>query len=135
MPFHFNATSNYRIGNSTKAAEYAKKHLLLREAIHAVLFFDHLWHDYNIVTGYMIAYNTFEIVLYQLNIGSTQEDSTPATLRLFIPTASHLPWISPALWMRLSSSVTPSPSLVDLHLQLYRAGYGGEDGVSYKLCH
>ena len=41
-----------RMENRDKAEEYRKKHSKLREAIHAVLHFDSLWHDYNIVTGY-----------------------------------------------------------------------------------
>jgi len=39
-----------RMERPSKAEEYAKKHSELREAIHAVLHFDNLWHDYNIVT-------------------------------------------------------------------------------------
>ena len=38
--------------NPTKSAEYERKYESLRDSIHAVLYSDNLWHDFNIVTRY-----------------------------------------------------------------------------------
>ena len=114
-----------RMENRDKAEEYTKKHSQLREAIHAVLHFDSLWHDYNIVTGYdwfFTVYNAFT-GCSMFNIASTlsdstQADSTRVTLPRFTPTVSHPP--STSNWLRLKSfnSTTPSLSLVGRPPQL-----------------
>ena len=48
--FHF--ATFYRMENPTKSAEYERKYESLRDSIHAVLYSDNLWHDFNIVTRY-----------------------------------------------------------------------------------
>ena len=41
-----------RMENQAKSAEYERKYESLRDSIHAVLYSDNLWHDFNIVTRY-----------------------------------------------------------------------------------
>merc|ERR1712037_184498 len=70
-----------RMENPSKAEEYAKKHLQLREAIHAVLRFDNLWHDYNIVTGQHTG------GFYPSNLAPLYSDCVPPSLDLTLVAA------------------------------------------------
>merc|ERR1712192_23812 len=73
-----------RMEKPDKAAEYAKKHLQLRESIHAVLHFDNHWHDYNIVTGQHTG------GFYPSNLVPLYSDCTPPSLDLNLVAAKIL---------------------------------------------
>ena len=49
-----------RMENQAKSAEYERKYESLRDSIHAVLYSDNLWHDFNIVTRYFKLENAYK---------------------------------------------------------------------------